>query len=160
MKKLPIIIGSAVATSLIVGVGLVVAFSPTSTAAEIDLPYVNTRIDNLDARQTNTENDIKSLQAATSTTPAPERIYVPVAPTVQQAAATPVPTAVATPAPTPLPVRILTATWRPQPDTDGNGGTTYYCDNTYSDGTAASVYMGRTGRGSSMYVSCPVAVAN
>ena len=78
MKKLPIVISSS-AMSLIVGAALVVAFSPTSTAAEIDLPYVNTRIDNLDARQTNTENDIKSLQAATSTAPA-DHVVVPAAP--------------------------------------------------------------------------------
>ena len=65
--------------SVIVVTGLVVALSPTTTHGEIDLPYVNTRIDNLEARQTNTENDVKSLQAATNTAPA-EHVDVPAAP--------------------------------------------------------------------------------
>jgi hypothetical protein len=64
---------------LITGALAVIAavFVPATTKGEIDLPYVNQRIDNLEARTTNNEADIKQLQDSTGTTPAPNRISVP-----------------------------------------------------------------------------------
>ncbi|MFB9654782.1 hypothetical protein [Pseudarthrobacter oxydans] len=90
------------------------------SSSELDLPGLNQRIDNIDARTTNNEADIQALQQSTGTAPA-EHVVVPAAPTstttstststataptIQPAAAqaTPAPaTPVATPVPTPVP---------------------------------------------------------
>ncbi len=84
------------------------------TSGELDLPGLNQRIDNIDARTTNSESDIQALQQTTQTAPAPH-VDVPVAPaqttTTFPVSATPVPTPQAasaptaepTPAPTPCP---------------------------------------------------------
>lgn len=97
---------------------VVAAFGLSGTSSsELDLPGLNQRIDNIDARTTNNEADIHVLQQSTGTAPA-EHVVVPVAPTsstttstttaptatTQPAAqATPAP---ATPAPTPVPTPV------------------------------------------------------
>lgn len=89
-----------------------------TSSSELDLPGLNQRIDNIDARTTNNEADIQALQQSTGTAPA-EHVVVPAAPTstmtttstttaptstIQPTAeATPVP---ATPAPTPVPTPV------------------------------------------------------
>jgi hypothetical protein len=78
------------------------------SSSELDLPGLNQRIDNIAARTTNNEADIKALQSTTQTAPA-AHVDVPAAttePTVNTASAhaTPVAvTAAATPIPTPTP---------------------------------------------------------
>ncbi|WP_427117023.1 hypothetical protein [Pseudarthrobacter scleromae] len=92
------------------------------SSSELDLPGLNQRIDNIDARTTNNEQDIVKLQESTGTAPA-EHVIVPAAPTSSTsttttsttpapasttqptaAQATPVPaTPAPTVAPTPLP---------------------------------------------------------
>ncbi|BCW78314.1 hypothetical protein [Arthrobacter sp. NicSoilC5] len=61
----------AIAVTTFAGAGM--------SSSELDLPGLNQRIDNIDARTTNNEQDIQALQASTSTTPAPH-VDVPVAP--------------------------------------------------------------------------------
>ena len=87
------------------------------STGELDLPGLNQRIDNIDARTTNNESDIKTLQAATQTTPG-VHVDVPAATTANtvKTAAVPQstlataaaqalqpPVEVATPSPTPTP---------------------------------------------------------
>lgn len=50
------------------------------SSSELDLPGLNQRIDNIDARTTNNEEDIQALQQSTGTAPA-EHVEVPAAPT-------------------------------------------------------------------------------
>ncbi len=93
MKRLLISAAVALVTTIVV--------TASSAGATIDLPYVNARIDNLDARVTNTERDIKTLQDSTKTAPA-THVDVPAAPAPQQApSSSPAPTPDATPVPTP-----------------------------------------------------------
>lgn len=71
---------------------VVTAFGLSGTSSsELDLPGLNQRIDNIDARTTNNEADIQALQQTTGTAPA-EHVVVP-APVVQSA---PAPTAAPT----------------------------------------------------------------
>jgi biotin carboxyl carrier protein len=80
------------------------------SSGELDLPGLNQRINNIDARTTNNEQDIVKLQETTQTAPA-EHVAVPSAvmapaPTAAPIAAQPAaaePTPAATPAPTPVP---------------------------------------------------------
>lgn len=65
------------------------------SSSELDLPGLNQRIENIDARTTNNEADIVKLQESTQTAPA-EHVVVPV---VQS---TPAPAAAATPTPVPV----------------------------------------------------------
>ncbi|MDQ0923317.1 hypothetical protein QF038_001825 [Pseudarthrobacter sp. W1I19] len=89
---------------------VVTAFAAAGmSSGELDLPGLNQRIDNIDARTTNNEQDIVKLQKSTQTAPA-EHIDVPVvqtaAPTVAPVQATEISVASpspATPAPTPEP---------------------------------------------------------
>jgi hypothetical protein len=96
---------------------VVAAFGLSGTSSsELDLPGLNQRIDNIDARTTNDEADIQAIQQSTGTAPA-EHVEVPAASTstttststtvvptstIQPAAAQATP-APATPAPTPVP---------------------------------------------------------
>ncbi|MET3349013.1 UNVERIFIED_ORG: hypothetical protein ABID57_000682 [Arthrobacter sp. UYEF1] len=85
------------------------------TSGELDLPGLNQRIDNIDARTTNNESDIQKLQESTQTAPgehvdvpAPVTVKVvqpPAEPTPAPAFVepTPAPTAEPTPVPTPCP---------------------------------------------------------
>ncbi|WP_285250233.1 hypothetical protein [Pseudarthrobacter sp. fls2-241-R2A-168] len=80
------------------------------SSSELDLPGLNQRIDNIDARTTNNEQDIQALQQSTGTAPA-DHVVVPAPVTVKvvppPADPTPAPAFVeptpATPAPTPTP---------------------------------------------------------
>jgi hypothetical protein len=86
------------------------------SSSELDLPGLNQRIDNIDARTTNNEADIVKLQESTGTAPAthvevPDPMTVKVVPPpadptpapafVEPTPATPAPTAAPTPTPTP-----------------------------------------------------------
>ncbi|WP_026536948.1 hypothetical protein [Arthrobacter sp. 9MFCol3.1] len=83
------------------------------TSGELDLPGLNQRIDSIDARTTDNEQDIQKLQEATQTAPA-EHVAVPVVQpttvsqpnsvTAQEPAPTvpPTPTPMPTPCPTPM----------------------------------------------------------
>lgn len=77
------------------------------TSGELDLPGLNQRIDNIDARTTNNEQDIQALQTATQTTPAPH-VPVPVAPTPVVTSTVTTLAAPSTPAPTPQPTVATT----------------------------------------------------
>jgi hypothetical protein len=80
------------------------------SSSELDLPGLNQRIDNIDARTTNNEQDIVKLQESTQTAPA-EHVAVPASGTAPVPTAAPVaapaaaaePAPATTPAPTPAP---------------------------------------------------------
>ncbi|MDQ0672957.1 hypothetical protein QFZ36_000518 [Pseudarthrobacter siccitolerans] len=89
------------------------------SSSELDLPGLNQRIDNIDARTTNSEQDIVKLQESTSTAPAehmvvPDPVTVKVVPPpadptpapafIEPAPATPAPTTAPTPVPCITPV--------------------------------------------------------
>jgi hypothetical protein len=86
------------------------------SSSELDLPGLNQRIDNMDARTTNNEQDIVKLQESTQTAPA-EHVAVPTVVTAPAPTAAPVavqaaePAPAATPAPrpepTPCPVPVV-----------------------------------------------------
>jgi len=102
-------------SSLLLGLSLgtataLVLANPAPTQGEIDLPYINTRIDNLDARTTNNENDIKSLQQSTGTAPA-EHVTVPAAPAVTVAPTQP--TLALEPAPSTAPPETVAVVFVP-----------------------------------------------
>jgi len=89
-------------------VGVVLA-TPRTVNGEIDLPYVNTRIDNLDARTTNNESDITALQASTGTAAA-DHVTVPAAPV---AVAPTQPTLALEPAPSTAPPETVAVVFVP-----------------------------------------------
>lgn len=81
------------------------------TSGELDLPGLNQRIDNIDARTTNNEQDIQALQQSTGTAPA-AHVDVPAPPTqtTTTVAATPAPQPVGQPTATPAPTATPTPT--------------------------------------------------
>lgn len=87
--------------------------TPAITSGELDLPGIEARLDNHEARITNNEKDIKTLQVSTNTEAASDHVSVPVvaqstpAPGVGPEAspgptATPKPTPEVTPSPAPV----------------------------------------------------------
>lgn len=112
-----IIGGSVIALGAVTGV--VALNSPSQTGAT-DIPPIQQQVDNQqkeldnhDARITNNENDIKSLQGATNTAPSSNNVAVPTV----------------TPAPTPVPITV-TAYEKIVLDANSTD-----CEYTYSDGT-------------------------
>jgi hypothetical protein len=80
------------------------------SSSELDLPGLNQRIDNIDARTTNNEADIVKLQESTQTAPA-DHVVVPV---VQS---TPAPTAAPASTPAPAPAAPQPVVAEPAPAT-------------------------------------------
>lgn len=154
MKRLLIGLGASalIATTIVL--------MPSPIKGEIDLPYVNTRIDNLEARTTNNETDIKQVQATAGVTPA-AHVEVPTAPVVEKVyvTASPVPApAAAQPAPTPAPVIMINGTWRAVPFADGSAD--YFCDYVMPDGTTVSDSAGHSPRGMTIHTTCQAKPAN
>jgi hypothetical protein len=102
--------------------------SPTTPAPSVQTvqaqnDHQESVLDNHEARITNTESDVKNLQANTNTEPSVVRVEVPVVTTE------PVPTP-EPPAPEPEPITVVS--WEKIPV---EGTEDIYCKYTYSDGT-------------------------
>lgn len=103
MKARTLLLSSAVATMALLA-------TPAVSRGELDLPGINARLDNLEARTTNNEKDIKVLQASTNTQAASDHVDVPAVPestpAPEAAPATPTePTATPAASPSPDPIQ-------------------------------------------------------
>ena len=113
-KKVLIVSGIAVVSAAMGAI----AVHPSITHGDFDLTGLNQQVQNHEARLTNTENDVKDLQANTNTAPAADPVAVPVV-TAKQADPAPAPVAQTAPTTAPTPETIAPVVLR----------TTPYCTN-------------------------------
>lgn len=94
------------ALGTIVFASAAVFLTPGVSSGELDLPGINNRLNNQDARITNNEKDIKTLQASTNTEAAQDHVTVPA---VAESTPTPTSAPTASPEPTPAPISDTTS---------------------------------------------------